>query len=108
MASVVAEVKHWAKQLPYWERVALDKALAGHQFTDADYNELLQYLLEDAGLVGFKKDGLWVNYHLSNGSGSPYASSALGNLRHWLEDDTEVTDLIKKLPEIRREDICRK
>jgi len=65
-------------------------------------------ILEEAGLVGFKKDGLWVNYHLSNGSSSPYASSVLGNLRHWLEDDTEISDLIEKLPEIRREDICKK
>lgn len=65
-------------------------------------------ILEEAGLVGFKKDGLWVNYRLSNGSSSPYASSVLGNLRHWLEDDTEISDLIEKLPEIRREDICKK
>jgi ArsR family transcriptional regulator len=64
-------------------------------------------ILEEAGLVGFKKDGLWVNYHLSNGSSSPYASSALGNLRHWLEDDADIRDLIQKLPDIRREDICR-
>jgi ArsR family transcriptional regulator len=65
-------------------------------------------ILEEAGLVGFKKDGLWVNYHLSDGSSSPYASSALGNLRHWLEDDTEIRALIEKLPDIRREDICKK
>ena len=64
-------------------------------------------ILEEAGLVGFKKDGLWVNYHLSNGGSSPYASSALGNLRHWLEDDTEISDLIEKLPEIHRKDICK-
>ena len=65
-------------------------------------------ILERAGLVGYKKDGLWVNYHLSNGSSSPYASSILGNLRHWLDDDTEIRALIEKLPEIRREDICKK
>ena len=65
-------------------------------------------ILEEAGLVGFKKDGLWVNYHLADGSSSPYASSALGNLRHWLEGDGEISNLIKKLPGIRREDICQK
>jgi len=64
--------------------------------------------LEKAGLVGFKKDGLWVNYRLSDGSSSPYASSALGNLRHWLEDDTEIRALTEKLPDIHREDICKK
>ena len=54
MASVVAEIKQWAIQLPYWEQAALDKILAGHQFTDADYDELLQYLLEDADLAVHK------------------------------------------------------
>ena len=64
-------------------------------------------LLEDAGLVSYKKDGLWVNYHLTVGSSSPYASTILGNLRHWLEDDPQIAELLKKLPTFRREDICR-
>ena len=63
-------------------------------------------LLEEAGLVRFKKDGLWVDYYLSDGSESPYAASLLGNLRHWLEENAEVVDLIEKLPALRREDIC--
>jgi ArsR family transcriptional regulator len=65
-------------------------------------------LLEDAGLVRFKKDGLWVNYNLTEGSSSPYAASVLGNLRHWLEDDPQIAELVEKLPTIRRGDICRK
>ena len=65
-------------------------------------------LLEEAGLVSFKKDGLWVDYHLSDGSETPYAASLLGNLRHWLEDSPEITHLIEKLPTFRREDICKK
>jgi len=65
-------------------------------------------LLEDAGLVSFQKDGLWVNYHLTNGGNSPYVASLLGNLRHWLEEESEIADLIEKLPKIRREDICKK
>ena len=64
--------------------------------------------LEGAGLVGFKKDGLWVDYFLSDGSESPYAGVLLGNLRHWLEDDEAVSQLINKLPSIRRDDICKK
>ena len=63
-------------------------------------------ILENADLVDSKKDGMWVNYHLTDGSRSPYAASILGNLRHWLEDDREVTELVERLPEIRREDIC--
>ena len=65
-------------------------------------------ILEGAGLVGFKKDGLWVDYFLSDGSESPYAGALLGNLRRWLEDDEVVSRLIRKLPSIRREDICKK
>jgi len=62
--------------------------------------------LEDTGLVGFKKDGQWVNYHLADGSKSPYAASLLGNLKHWLKEDKEIQLIIKKLPAIRRENLC--
>ena len=65
-------------------------------------------ILEDAGLLDSKKDGLWVNYHLTDGAVSPYAASLLGNLRHWLEGEREVEDLVERLPDIRRENICRK
>ena len=65
-------------------------------------------ILEDAGLVSFRKDGTWVNYHLTDGSDSPYAASLLGNLRHWLEEDTGIVELAEKLPAIQRENICRK
>ena len=65
-------------------------------------------ILENAGLVTPHRDGMWVNYQLTDGSSSPYAASLLGNLRHWLEDDLELTEIVEKLPAIRREDICRK
>jgi len=65
-------------------------------------------LLEDAGLVSFQKDGLWVNYHLTDGSSSSYVANLLGNLKHWIEDDKEIADLVAQLPYIRREDICKK
>jgi ArsR family transcriptional regulator len=65
-------------------------------------------VLEDAGLVTSRKDGMWVNYHLADGSGSPYVASLLGSLRHWLEDDPRITNLMDKLPAIRRENICKK
>ncbi len=65
-------------------------------------------LLEDAGLVGFMKDGLWVNYYLTDGGGSPYAANILGNLKHWLEDDQQIAALLERLPTIRREDICKR
>ena len=65
-------------------------------------------ILEDAGLVGREKDGLWVNYSLTDGGRSPYAASLLGNLRHWLADDPEIRDLLEKSDDVRREDICAK
>ncbi len=65
-------------------------------------------VLEAAGLVSHIKEGLWGNYHLANGHSSPYAASLLGNLKHWLENDPEIVQVVEKLPDIRREDICKK
>ncbi len=65
-------------------------------------------ILEEAGFVDFKNDGLWVNYYLTDGMKSPYASSLMGNLRHWLEDEPGITELIKRLPYIQREEICKR
>jgi ArsR family transcriptional regulator, arsenate/arsenite/antimonite-responsive transcriptional repressor len=65
-------------------------------------------VLEDAGLVSYRKAGLWVNYQLGDGNDSPYAATLLGNLKHWLKDDSEVVRLLDILPGIKREDICRK
>jgi ArsR family transcriptional regulator len=64
-------------------------------------------ILEDAGMIAFSKEGLWVNYRLADGSKNPYVASLLGNLRHWLEDDPEVEAILDRLPEIRREFICK-
>jgi ArsR family transcriptional regulator len=65
-------------------------------------------LLEDADLVVSSKEGLWVNYNLSDGASSPYVASILGNLRHWLDDDPEIEQLVDRLPFINRVDICKK
>ena len=65
-------------------------------------------VLESAGLVGYKKDGLWVNYHITGGDDSPYAANLLGNLRHWLQDNPEIKSLLEKLPTIRREEVCKR
>ncbi|HSD94027.1 MAG TPA: metalloregulator ArsR/SmtB family transcription factor [Syntrophales bacterium] len=65
-------------------------------------------VLEDAGLVRSKKEGLWVNYQLADGRESPYAANLLGNLRHWLHEDSEIRDLLDRAPGILREDIRRR
>ena len=64
--------------------------------------------LEEVGLVECEKDGLWVNYQLSDGASSPYVASLLGNLRHWLDQEPEIAGLIDKTKEIRREDLRKK
>jgi len=65
-------------------------------------------IFEEAGLVDYAKDGLWVNYFLTDGRTSPYAASVLGNLKHWLEEDPEIAELVKKVPFLNREELCRK
>lgn len=65
-------------------------------------------ILEEAGLVQSRKEGLWVNYLLSGGDGSAYAATMLGNLKHWLKDDPEITRLNERLPTVSREEICRR
>ncbi|MEN6437985.1 MAG: metalloregulator ArsR/SmtB family transcription factor [Syntrophobacter sp.] len=65
-------------------------------------------VLEDADLVCSRKEGLWVIYSLADGKSSPYCATLLGNLTHWLEDDPEIAGIVKTLPFINREEICRK
>jgi len=65
-------------------------------------------VLEEAGLVSYSKDGLWVNYSITDGAQSPYAASFLGHLRHWLSEDPEIKKLLDRLGEIKREDICKR
>ena len=65
-------------------------------------------ILEEAGLVDYHKDGLWVNYFVTDGKNSPYAASLLGNLRHWLNEDPEIAELNRRLPQVNRFDICAK
>ena len=65
-------------------------------------------ILEDAGLVSSKKDGLWVNYALANGSQSPYAANLLGSLRHWLNEEPEIAAIAGKVPKLDRYEILQK
>jgi ArsR family transcriptional regulator len=63
-------------------------------------------ILEDAGLITFKKDGLWVNYMIADGDESPYAANLIGSLKHWLDTDPDIQILIAQLPGIDRSNIC--
>ncbi len=64
-------------------------------------------ILEEAGLVDYYKDGLWVNYRLADGARNPYAAELIGMLRHWLEDDADVSALAARLDGIDRKTILR-
>ena len=65
-------------------------------------------VLEEAGIVSSVKDGLWVNYYLTDGRESPYTAVLLGNLRHWLNEDPGVAELMARLPGIDRQNVCQK
>ena len=65
-------------------------------------------VLEKAGLVKGAKDGLWVYYSVDYGSEKPYAAALLGNLRHWLSNDAQVTEMEKRLPDIQRQTSCKR
>jgi ArsR family transcriptional regulator len=65
--------------------------------------------LEEAGLVEYSKDGLWVNYSLASPDRfPPYAPAMLQQLTAWLEDDPEIAALVMKAPFVSRAQICRK
>jgi ArsR family transcriptional regulator len=63
-------------------------------------------ILEEAGFVDYKKEGLWVNYHLSGTN--PYAAAMLDKLRGWLESDSKMSKIITELPHLNREIICKR
>ena len=65
-------------------------------------------ILEEAGLITFTKEGLWVNYRLANEGATPLAREILGSMHHWLEQDGEIQALMERLPAIQREAICRR
>ena len=64
-------------------------------------------ILQETGFLNSRKDRLWVYYRLDDGSSSPYVAAILGNLKHWLEETPEITGITKRLPEIRRANLCR-
>ena len=62
-------------------------------------------VLGNAGLVTSEKDGLWVDYCISDGKNSPYVATVLRSFRNWLEDESQLIEILRKLPSIRRENL---
>lgn len=60
-------------------------------------------VLEEAGLVESRKDGLWVIYRLADAAESVYADHMQSILRDWLNDDQEIQ---KTMQQARLADRC--
>jgi len=65
-------------------------------------------ILEEAGVVDYLKDGLWVNYYLENANNNPYVDAMLRNLEQWLDDDPQIVELLEKVPSLDRNLLCGK
>jgi ArsR family transcriptional regulator len=65
-------------------------------------------MLEEAGLVASRREGLWINYYLPAEPGSIYAAQLLVDLKKWFDNHQEVRQLRKILPDIDRLKICGK
>ena len=56
MPSIINQIAEWGLTLPNWEQVALERILANNPFDEYVYEELLQSLLEEAGLSIIKTE----------------------------------------------------
>ena len=62
-------------------------------------------LLESAGLIDHKKDGLWVNYSISSQI-DPDIKAVLGGVLSAIRKSKTVKDDIRRLSRIDREKLC--
>lgn len=62
-------------------------------------------VLEEADLVTYEKQGLWVNYSLNETTDNIYAKKMLSLLKDWLNDDTDIKELLDELKDISRDKI---
>lgn len=71
MSLILAELSNWAKDLPYWEQSALDQIVSGLSFSEADFERLIQFALEDKELAERKspRPSLKLNHLSSEGRG---------------------------------------
>lgn len=56
-------------------------------------------ILEEVGLVSFRKEGNWIIYRL-NDACEQHARTMLGHVAQWLKDAPEVQGLRQRLPEV--------
>lgn len=63
-------------------------------------------ILEQAGLTTYRKEGSWIIYRLTAGEDSPYARAMLAHLSEWLDDDPQIRELLHRLPDLDRAQLC--
>jgi ArsR family transcriptional regulator len=63
-------------------------------------------ILEEAGLVDYRKEGSWIIYRLSTGEDSEYARVMLGNVKGWLDEEPQIREMVARLPQLNRERSC--
>jgi ArsR family transcriptional regulator, arsenate/arsenite/antimonite-responsive transcriptional repressor len=64
-------------------------------------------ILEEAGLIVFEKEKLWVNYRLHSTGDSLYSAAMLTQLKNWLNETPELAEIYRLLPDVDRNDICK-
>jgi energy-coupling factor transporter ATP-binding protein EcfA2 len=50
MSAIFTQISEWIGTRPFWEQAALDRVIAGTPLTSEDYDQIIQWCLEDAGL----------------------------------------------------------
>jgi AAA domain len=85
MTRVIDQIRTWAADLKYWEQMALEIIACRDSLTEADYQLLLDFCMQDAGLVQMPttaRPRLEFPKELSEGTGSRFRLERLFNLQH--------------------------
>jgi len=65
-------------------------------------------LMKDAGLVGDKRNGPWIDYELCEEKMNQYAHVIQSHLKEWVNDDPDVKNDLRKIKSLKREELCGK
>jgi energy-coupling factor transporter ATP-binding protein EcfA2 len=80
---VVDQIRAWATQLAYWEQMALEMVATGKGLTEVNYQVLLDYCMQDAGLVQMpKRPKIEFSRNSASDTRATYRLERLFNLRN--------------------------